>query len=76
MRAILLAPDNAAARNNLAELLLDAGCLEESRRQIERASALAEGTSLAPSVADSRMKIEAIAKAAGNCKLEDRAWPD
>jgi hypothetical protein len=30
-------PDNAAARNNLAELLLDAGCLDESRRQIERA---------------------------------------
>ena len=76
LRAILLAPGNAAARNNLAELLLDAGCLEESRRQIERASALAEGTSLAPSVADSRMKIEATVKAARDCKLEDRAWPD
>ena len=45
----MLAPDDAAARNNLAELLLDAGCLDESRKQIERAAALAEGTSLAPS---------------------------
>jgi hypothetical protein len=76
MRAILLAPDNAAARNNLAELLLDAGCLDESRKQIERAAALAEGTALSSSVSDSRAKIDATAKAVGGCKLEDRAWPD
>jgi len=76
MRAITLAPNDAAARNNLAEVLLDAGCLDESRRQIERAAKLAEGTPLAPSVADSRMKIEATVKAARDCKLEDRAWPD
>ena len=76
MRAITLAPNDAAARNNLAEVLLDAGCLDESRRQIERAARLAEGTPLASSVADSRAKIDATAKAAGGCRLEGRAWPD
>ncbi len=76
LRAILLAPDHAAARNNLAELLLDAGCLDESRRQVERASALAEGTSLAPAIADSRARIRATAEAVSNCQLGDRTWPD
>lgn len=75
-RAIMLDPDDAAARNNLAELLLEAGCLDESRRQIERASALATGTSLESEVAQSRSKIDATAKAAARCQLEDRAWPD
>ncbi len=75
-RAIMLAPDDAAARNNLAELLLDAGCLDESRRQIERASALAEGSPLEAAVADSRAKIHANAAKSANCRLEDRTWPD
>jgi tetratricopeptide (TPR) repeat protein len=76
LRAIQLAPDDAAARNNLAELLFDAGCLQESRRQVERASALAEGTALESSVAESRARIEATAKAVARCQFEDRAWPD
>jgi hypothetical protein len=76
LRAIQLAPDNAAARNNLAELLFDAGCLEESRRQIERASAFAVGTSLESSVADSRARIEATTRAVARCQFEDRNWPD
>ncbi len=76
MRAILLNPEDAAARNNLAELLLEAGCLDESRRQVEHAAALAEGTALAPAVADSRAKIEATAVAAGHCQFEGRSWPD
>jgi tetratricopeptide (TPR) repeat protein len=76
MRAILLNPQDAAARNNLAELLLEAGCLEESRRQIERAAALAEGTPLAAAVADSRAKIEATAATVARCEFGDRAWPD
>lgn len=75
-RAIMLEPGNAAARNNLAELLLDAGCLQESRRQAERAAALAEGTALAPAVADSRAKIDAMAATVARCELGDRAWPD
>ena len=63
-RAIMLDPANAAARNNLAELLLEAGCLDESRRQIERASALAQGTAsgnLTTEVSESRSKIERAA---------------
>ena len=75
-RAIMLDPTNAAARNNLAELLLDAGCLDESRRQIERASALAAGTSLETTVAESKSRIGATVRAARPCQLEDRAWPD
>jgi hypothetical protein len=75
-RAIALAPDDPAPRNNLAELLLEAGCLDESRRQIERASALAEGTALAAAVADSRARIAAAGATAGRCQLEGRAWPD
>ncbi len=75
-RAITLDPADAAARNNLAEVLLEAGCLDESRRQIERASALAQGTPLEPAVSESRSKIDAVARAAAGCQLEGRAWPD
>ena len=76
LRAILLAPDDAAARNNLALLLMDAGCLEESHRQVERAYALAQGTTLEAAVADSRAKIQATAKMGASCQLADRIWPD
>ena len=76
LRAILLSPEDAAARNNLAELLVDAGCLDESRRQIERASALADGTALAPAVADTQARISAMKKTLAGCALGDRAWPD
>jgi hypothetical protein len=76
MRAILLAPDDAAARNNLALLLMDAGCLEESRRQVERASALAQDTALEAAVADSRAKILGTAEPVDSCQLADRVWPD
>ena len=75
-RAVMLDPTDAAARNNLAELLLDAGCLDESRRQIERASALAAGSSLEAEVAESKARIGATARGARTCQLEDRAWPD
>jgi hypothetical protein len=76
LRAIELEPGNAAARNNLAELLLDAGCLEASRRQVERAAALAQGTALEAAVADSRAKIRATAARVAKCQLAERAWPD
>jgi tetratricopeptide (TPR) repeat protein len=73
-RAILLDPGNAAARNNLAELLLEAGCLEEARRQAERAAASASGRALEAAVADTRAKIRAAA--AAGCQLAGRDWPD
>jgi tetratricopeptide (TPR) repeat protein len=75
-RAIRLAPENPAPRNNLAELLLDAGCLDESRRQVERAAALADGTPLEAAISDSRSKIESTAVTASRCQLEGRVWPD
>ncbi len=76
LRAIELEPGNAAARNNLAELLLEAGCLEESRRQVERAAALAAGTALEAAIADSRARIRAKANTVAHCQLEERPWPD
>jgi tetratricopeptide (TPR) repeat protein len=77
-RAVALAPANAAARNNLAQALADAGCLAESRRQLARAAALAANSALAPAVEETRAKIEAEAAsaAASECSLPDRNWPD
>jgi tetratricopeptide (TPR) repeat protein len=75
-RAIRLDPGDAAARNNLAEVLLEAGCLEESRRQVELASALAHGTPLEATVGESRAKVAATTRAATACQLEGRDWPD
>jgi len=76
-RAVYLAPTNAAARNNLAQLLADAGCMMESRRQLERALSLASGTALAGTVETTRAEIESSARPAGTeCSLPDRHWPD
>ncbi len=75
--ATMLAPDNAAARNNLAQVLGDAGCLAEARRQLERAVRLAAGTTLASAIDTTRARIEKVDAAAGaQCSLADRHWPD
>jgi prepilin-type processing-associated H-X9-DG protein len=76
LRAILLAPEDAAARNNLAQLLADAGCPDEARRQVERATRLADDSALAPAVAGTRAAIESMGKSVTGCALGDRAWPD
>jgi tetratricopeptide (TPR) repeat protein len=74
-RAIQLAPNDAAARNNLAQALADAACPDAARRQAERAAQLAAGTALEGTAAETRARIEA-APAAGECALAGRAWPD
>ncbi|MGH8129712.1 MAG: PA2778 family cysteine peptidase, partial [Steroidobacteraceae bacterium] len=76
LHAIRLAPQDAAARNNLAQVLADAGCLAEARRQIERAAALAGESALANAIAETRAKIDALPAPASGCSLPDRAWPD
>ncbi len=76
LQAITLSPENVAARNNLAEVLAAANCLPEARRQLERATALAEGTALAEAVAESRAKIESMPAPAAACALTGRNWPD
>lgn len=76
LRAIQLAPRNAAARNNLALTLADAGCLDEARRQLGRAAEFAAGTPLMKSVEDTGAAIRWRADAGGGCRLADRAWPD
>jgi tetratricopeptide (TPR) repeat protein len=75
-RAVLLEPTDLAARNNLAQVLADSHCLAESRRQIERAVAMAQGAALAGAVGETRAKILAMPPSAGSCQLEGRAWPD
>ncbi len=76
LRAILLAPADAAARNNLAQVLADSHCLAESRRQLGRAVALAQRTALAGAVEETHAKINAIPPSAESCQLEGRIWPD
>jgi tetratricopeptide (TPR) repeat protein len=76
LRAILLAPRDAAARNNLALTLADGGCFDESRHQLERAGEFAAGTPLMKSVEDSRERIRLLTESGGTCRLADRVWPD
>lgn len=76
LRAVLLAPADAAARNNLAQVLTDAGCRDEARRQAERAATLAAGSPLADAVAETRATIESLPAPAATCELADRVWPD
>jgi len=76
-RAATLEPGNAAARNNLAQVLVDAGCPAEARRQLERATTLAAGSKLASAVDETRTKIGASERSPGaTCSLADRRWPD
>jgi tetratricopeptide (TPR) repeat protein len=76
LRAIMLAPQDAAARNNLAQALADAGCQGEARRQLERAAALAGESPLAAAIADTRERIDRAVSADVRCRLENRAWPE
>jgi tetratricopeptide (TPR) repeat protein len=55
--ALELAPGDAAARNNRAEVLLELGCPESARREIALAQSLAGDGPLAPAIAASAKKI-------------------
>jgi tetratricopeptide (TPR) repeat protein len=50
LAALALDPDNVIAHNNLAEILVDRGCVERAREHVDRAAALARGTSLESAV--------------------------
>jgi tetratricopeptide (TPR) repeat protein len=77
MQAAILAPGDPAARNNLAQVLADAGCMDEAHRQLERALSLAAGTALSGTVETTRAQLEAGGRStAGHCSLADRHWPD
>ncbi|MGH8204526.1 MAG: PA2778 family cysteine peptidase, partial [Steroidobacteraceae bacterium] len=77
-RAVELAPADAAMRNNLAQVLSEAGCHDEARRQAARAVSLAEGSELEKLVGETRAAIHAAADRSGRpaCAFPDRAWPD
>lgn len=76
LRAVLLAPSDAAARNNLAQVLAESHCLPEARRQLVRAAELGAGTPLAGAIEETRVNIAAMAAPAAGCQLEGRIWPD
>jgi len=57
--ALTLAPDDVAARNNLAEVLRSMGCPESARREIAIAARRAEGGPLAAAVASTQRRIDA-----------------
>ena len=75
-QAATLAPNDTVTRNNLAQLLMDAGCIDEARRQAGRAAALAAGTALAPTIEATRAEIEGAEANATQCTLPARHWPD
>jgi hypothetical protein len=76
-RSVTLAPGMVAARNNLAQALAEAGCIEEARRQLALAAAHAAGTPMSATVEDTRRQLEAGAQAGqASCSLPDRRWPD
>ena len=76
-RSVTLAPDMVAARNNLAQVLAEAGCIDESRRQLALAALRTAGTTLSAAVEDTRKQIEAGTQAGrGQCAFPDRRWPD
>ena len=76
-RAAMLAPDNSAVRNNLGQVLADAGCMTESRNQLARAIALAANSPLAATIEATRAKIEAGTTPGVElrCSLTGRDWP-
>ncbi len=76
LRAIRIAPDDPAPRNNLAQLLADAHCGEEARHQADRAVALGAGTPLADEFAATRADIASTDANAAACELSGRTWPE
>lgn len=60
LEALARDPENVAARHNLAETLEARGCVEEARREIERARAAARGTPLESRVEATAQRISRL----------------
>lgn len=71
-RVLALQPEHAAARNNLASLLLEHGCVAEARSEIALAMAgLKPEDPLRPALEDTRSQVEAAGAAATTeCRLD------
>lgn len=68
---LLLAPDDVTGRNNLANALLDSGCVAAARAEARKAATLVPADSpLAPAVADTVAKAEAAAGSPSVCGAE------
>lgn len=57
VQALALDPNNAAAHNNLAELLMARGCSATAKSHIERALGLSKGTALEPAIAEAAKRM-------------------
>jgi len=76
-RSVTLVPGMGAARSSLAQVLADAGCIDEARRQLELAAAHAAGTAMSATVEETRKQLDAAAPTGpGQCSLPGRRWPD
>jgi tetratricopeptide (TPR) repeat protein len=64
-RGIDLSPSDAALRNNLAQALLDSGCVGRARVQARQAAELARGTLLETDVRETLESVEAAAASRG-----------
>lgn len=60
-------PQNTMAHNNLAEILLQQGCIDEARRHVEIALARAAGTKLESAVADTAQRISRAPADSSTC---------
>lgn len=70
LRLLSLQPDHAAARNNLANLLLEEGCVARARDEIERALAdIAADDPLRAAIEDTGRETDAADPGASRCAL-------
>lgn len=67
--ALALDPDNVVAHNNLAEILMQRGCVAQALAHMDRAAVLAVGTSLEPAVTAAARRLPAAtsAETAASC---------
>lgn len=74
-RLLSLQPDHRAARNNLANLLFDHGCVQQAQREIGRAlEGLEPDDPLAPALHDTRARTESAA--GSSCELAEPGADD
>jgi tetratricopeptide (TPR) repeat protein len=66
LAALALDPTNVVAHNNLAEILVDRGCVERAREHADRAAALARGTSLELAVNSTQQRVARAPAAAAD----------
>ncbi len=71
--ALQRVPDDPVTRHNLAEALLELGCVDAARAEMEIATRLAAGTSFAATVAESAAGLAAVSRERTRCEADSAA---